>query len=659
MSELQVIETALRSAAQRQRRLRLWEGFWRGLLAGGMVWLLVLGIYKLAPLPAWALPGAGILAGLAVLAGMVAAGWGKVSLPETARWVDRQQRWQERLSTALEVSGSGASPEWKQLVVADAAGFAKQLEPRQLLPWRLPRISRWALLVLFLGAGLGFVPQYRSQAYLQKRRDAANIRDAGRHLAEFARRVIEERRPALEPASQTVEMAAEAGEKLAQASLTRGEALRELASVTEKLSQQAKELGQNPALKPLERAARESGRGGAQSPEALQQQMQALQKALGKAAPNADKLDRLQRDLQKARQSLANLPDKDSATGQAAREQLAQSLADVGKQLSEMGQSLDGLDGALKAFQNNQTDLALRDLQSALNDLDKLRDQAKTLQQLQQQAARQGKDLAEQLQFGQAQAAQQTLRKMIEQLKNANLPPEQLRKLMDEVSRSVDPASQYGKAGEHLKQAAQQMQQGQKSPAAQSLAKAAEELDKLLQQMADAQAMMGTLNALEKAQTAIAMGKSWDESQSGCQACNGQGCAQCMGKARRWGQGGKPGGGVGTWADETGWSYAPGQMQQWDNSGIQRPDLDARGQTDRPDVLNPNLAPTKVRGQMSPGGPMPSITLKGLSIKGQSAVAYQEAAAAAQAEAQSALNQDQVPRAYQNTVRDYFDDLKQ
>ena len=99
-------------------------------------------------------------------------------------------------------------------------------------------------------------------------------------------------------------------------------------------------------------------------------------------------------------------------------------------------------------------------------------------------------------------------------------------------------------------------------------------------------------------------------------------------------------------------------MQRWDNSGIQRPDMDSRGHTDRPDDLNPNLIPDKVRGQMSPGGSMPSITLKGVSIKGQSSVQYQEAVAAAQAEAQSALNQDEVPRAYQGAVRDYFDDLK-
>ena len=95
-----------------------------------------------------------------------------------------------------------------------------------------------------------------------------------------------------------------------------------------------------------------------------------------------------------------------------------------------------------------------------------------------------------------------------------------------------------------------------------------------------------------------------------------------------------------------------------DNSGIQRPDMDPRGLTERDPSLNPALNPTKVKGQMSPGGPMPSISLKGVAIKGQSKVQFEEAATAAQTEAQAALNQDQVPRAYRGAVRDYFDDLK-
>ena len=90
-----------------------------------------------------------------------------------------------------------------------------------------------------------------------------------------------------------------------------------------------------------------------------------------------------------------------------------------------------------------------------------------------------------------------------------------------------------------------------------------------------------------------------------------------------------------------------------------RPDQDARGHTDRGEgELSDALKPTKVKGQFKPGGQMPSITLKGVSIKGQSKVAYEEAATAAQSDAQSALSQEKVPRAYQGAVKDYFDDLK-
>jgi hypothetical protein len=127
---------------------------------------------------------------------------------------------------------------------------------------------------------------------------------------------------------------------------------------------------------------------------------------------------------------------------------------------------------------------------------------------------------------------------------------------------------------------------------------------------------------------------------------------------RKGGGQGKGASGVGTWADETGWSYYPQEQMAVDNSGVMRPDQDPRGLTERDATLNDALKPTKVKGQLSPGGPMPSITLKGVSIKGQSKVQFEEAAAAAQSEAQSALNQDQVPRAYRGAVRDYFDDLK-
>jgi len=115
--------------------------------------------------------------------------------------------------------------------------------------------------------------------------------------------------------------------------------------------------------------------------------------------------------------------------------------------------------------------------------------------------------------------------------------------------------------------------------------------------------------------------------------------------------------GVGTWADETGWIQIPESSAGWDNSGVQRPDMAGRGHTERELDLPDTMVPTKVRGQIFPGGPMPGITLKGVSIKGSSNVEYREAVSAAQSEAQSAINQDQVPKAYRGAVRDYFNDL--
>lgn len=540
----------------------------------------------------------------------------------------------------------------------DAAEHARSIDPAKLVPFIWPRIARWAAVLAVLAVGLGFVPTYRTKAFVQKQKDTSSIRDTGKHLADFTRRTVEQRKPVLEPTQKALNEVSELGDKLAKANLTRSEALRDLASVTEKLAQQAQQFGKNPGFKPLEQAARESGSAGNQSPEALQQQMNALQKALGNGPANADKLEKMRRDLQKARQALANLPDKDSAAAKAAKEAINQSLAELSKQMNDMGQSLQGLDDAIRALQQNQTDLALKEMEHALTDLEKLRDMAKSLEQLQKQAAKMGKDLAEQLKNGQAQAAQKTLEKMVEQLKAANLTPEQMQKLMDEVSRSIEPGSQYGKVGELLKNAADQMKAGKNPGAAQNLAAAAKELEKLLQQMADAQSLMAALDGLDRAQLAIALGKEWGQCQGECQACNGMGCELCMGKNFKWCHGGKPGRGVGIWADEEGWTYFDREMERWDNSGVERPEMDPRGHTDRDANLNPNLMPTKVRGQMSPGGQMPSITLKGVSIKGQSSIQYEEAAAAAQADAESALNQDHVPRAYQNTVRDYFDDLK-
>jgi hypothetical protein len=286
----------------------------------------------------------------------------------------------------------------------------------------------------------------------------------------------------------------------------------------------------------------------------------------------------------------------------------------------------------------------LKDLQAQVQDLEKMRDMAKDLQRMQAEMEKMGKDLGEQLDKGQAQAAQSTLKKMMDQLKSSNLSKEQLDKMMSEVSKAVDPAGHYGKVADYLKQGTQQMKAGQKADAAQSLADASKELDKLMQQMGDAQAMMAELAALEKAGQCVGTCQGW---------------AMCQSDKVGWKPGGKPGKGVGTWADENSWGYNGQQSGLWDNSGVDRPDMDGKGITDRGDgELSDALSPTKVKGQFSPGGQMPSITLKGVSIKGESKVAQEAATVAAQNDAQAALNQDKVARPYQGAVRDYFDEKK-
>jgi hypothetical protein len=319
-----------------------------------------------------------------------------------------------------------------------------------------------------------------------------------------------------------------------------------------------------------------------------------------------------------------------------------------------MGQPLPNLDDAIAALKANKTDDFQKDMDAATTDLEKVQQMAKSIEQAQQQSEKTGKDLPEQLKFGQPEAAQETLQKMIDQLKSGGMTPEQLRKMLDEVSRSVDPASPYGKAADALKQAAQQMKSGDKSSAAKSLADASKELEKAAAEMADAKGLQDSLDAVNKAETALATHRPWGE----CPEC-GDTSGRCLAAGHCLGLRKKPGGGgVGTWTDDDSQLY-PKMSGSWDNTGANRPDQDGRGLTDRGDPqLADNLAPTKLRGQIAPGSPMPAITLKGVSIKGQSAVGYQEAVSAAQNDAQSALNQDQVPRAYQGTVKDYFDDLK-
>jgi hypothetical protein len=648
MNELETIRLVLAKTARRRRLAHALMGLWKGALTGAVLLLVTLGIYKLAPIPPEALYG---VAGAAVLCVVVGFVWGwsrSVTLMDTARWVDSKKHFQERLSTALEMAESRMDDHWKNLVVADAAARLKEVDAKQLLPISLTKASRWALACLLVTACLGFVPEYRTKAYVQKKKDAEIIKETGKQLVELTRRTLEQRPPAMEPAQKALNDVNQLGEHFAKGQLSRGDALKDLASAMQKLKDETKDMRQNQAFKALDKAAKAASKGSSQSSADMQKQMDALQQQMQNQNSNPDALDKLKKDIDKAQEAAASLGKMDQKSREEAEKRLQAQLADLAKEAHEMGMNLPQLDEAIAALANAQPDQVLKDLQMAEIELEKLRDMAKSLEKLQMQMDKLGKDLAEQLKNGQVEAAQSTLAKMQQELDKQSLTPEQLKKMMEQVAAAQKPGEEYGEAGKHLKEATKKMSEGDKTAAKESLAAASKELGKMVSEMGDAQSILQSLEALQQAQMAIGNGQSWaNMPQKG------------RGKGKGKGEGEESsGGGFGTWHDEESWMY-PEFKDKWDNNGqAQQQGLDSRSTKDKDAALADNLLATKVKGQMTPGGPMPSITMKGVSIKGNSKVQIQEMVGAAQSDAQGALSQDQVPRAYQGAVKDYFNDLK-
>jgi hypothetical protein len=644
MSELQIIQETLERATRRRRLARGLRGLFVGLLVGASLWLLAVAIFKLAPISQPVLLWTGAAALLCPLAGFLVGFWRKLSLVETARWVDVKQGLRERMSTALEVAESQPPGTWRDLVMHDAASHAQEIEPQKLVPFSLTKAARWAAVILVFAAGLGFVPEYRSKAHVQKQEDEKIIKEAGKQVAELTKRELAQRPPALEQTKKSLEAVSELGERLEKLSLTRSEALKDLASASEKLKDELKQIGKDHALRKMEQAARSPSGRNAETAAGLQKQMEAMQKQLESKAKNPEALDQLQKEMEKVQEAAKALASKSGQEADDARQQLSAALSSLSQQASQSGVDLPQIDEAISALAAANTDRFMKEIEAALKDLGKLRDMKQKLDAMQAQAEKMGKDLAEQLKNGQAEAAADTLTKLAEKLKTANLSPEDLNKVLEEVSKALPESKEYGKVEDLLKQACKQGQQGDKQGASESLADAAKELKDLMQQMNDAAAMMAALENLDQASMCVGQGKNW---------------GQCKKPGK--GNGGEPGMGVGTWGDEGGeWEENYGDGTPYvDRSALNDRNQAGRGNTDREQSdLTDRLSPTKVKGQISPGGPMPSITLKGVSIKGTSKVQYEEATATAQADAQSALSQDKVPRAYQGAVKDYFDDLK-
>ncbi len=651
MNPLATIQEAAARTAMRSRWLRGWEGLWRGFLAGAAVYTVALAVWKVLPVPYAVVSWAGVLGLLCLPAGFLLGFRKPMSTEQAARWLDQKQGLKERLSTALELGRPGAGavrgdPSWQHLVMTDAQAVVAGLDPKALLPLRLPKRSHWVAGTLALAATLGFVPEFRTKAQVQNQKQAEVIKEVGTQLQALTKRSLEHRPPAMEPTRKALEEIKELGSRLQSAKLTREDALKDISKATDQIKQDALNLAKNPALRKMEQAARNPSGSQNDSRTGMQKQMDALQKQMGDRDASPEKAESLQKELDKLKEAAKGLAGDNSSKAQAQRKQLEQMASDLARKAESMGMPLPDLQEAAASLSQAQIEQFLKNLDAASQDLSKMADLSRMMSQLQKQMEKTGKDLAEQLKNGQAEAAIDSLQKMIDALKRGELPADQMAKLSEELNRALKPAEPYGNVADHLSKAmraAQKGNAGDRSEATAALAAAQKELKELMDQMADAQAMMATLQSLQRAQMAVGNCKSWGQ----CKNPN---------VGRKPGKGG--GKGVGTWKDSSAWEQPDELTDLWDNSGSQRPDMAGKGHTQRDPSLPDTLVPTKVKGQMQPGGAMPSITLKGLSIKGDSKVAYTEAVSAAQTEAQAALSQDQVPKAYRGAVRDYFDDLK-
>ncbi len=643
MREKQVIDAKIAAAARRRKLQWGWQNMWLGLLIGVCLWLASLSVYKLAPVPQTTLLWAGVIDLALPLAGLLFGLAKRFAGSDTARWLDREIGLKERLSTAVEMSDiSAKKSDWSALVISDAAKAAGKIEPGKLLPLRLPKVCHWTLLVLAACVGLGFVPEHRSQAHLDQQRDSAIIEDVGQNLTELTKLHVQLSPPQLEPTEDALESVQELGREFKRGKLVRDEALAKLSSLAERLRDQSSKLGQARTLNKMQLAARTPPAAGRLTKAEMQRQLDELKKSLGDAKEAKPELfDALKSKMDDVKDAAAGLPDASSQEGQQARLELAQSMADLARMAEQMGLEMPNIDEALQALESSDIDQFLKNMDFAGEDLQKMEDLAKAMQNLQMQMAENGKTLGEQLENGQVPAAIESLQKMMGQLATAQLTPEHLEKMIQELQEALGPAEDYGECSKCLSDAKGKAKAGDKAGASLSLAEAAEELKKVLQR--DLENMMAALQNLERAQLAV-------------------GNCQSFGSCQKPGVGpsSKPGGGVGTWGDDS-YQLTPEDLaQRWDNSGFSRPDMDAQGNTDRGAGKAPNdMVSTRIKGKINPKGSMPSFTLRGVSIKGSSKVQFQEAVTAAQSDARNALNQDKVPRAYRDSVRDYFDDLKE
>jgi hypothetical protein len=172
---------------------------------------------------------------------------------------------------------------------------------------------RWA-------PGLGFVPEYRSKAYIEKQQDAQASRKSENTLSKSRTRLWNIARR-LGKTRKAMEKREELGLRMDKGVLTRNDALKDLANVADKLKQQLQDLGKkNPSFKALEHEARDPNNPAAPPAAPPIRSKWTTCKSPGQSGENPAALDKLAEQMQQLQKAAAGMPKDDSPAAAAERQ---------------------------------------------------------------------------------------------------------------------------------------------------------------------------------------------------------------------------------------------------------------------------------------------------------------------------------------------------
>jgi chemotaxis protein histidine kinase CheA len=378
-------------------------------------------------------------------------------------------------------------------------------------------------------------------------------------------------------------------------------------------------------------------------------------------AEAATHLDRMEEVVKQMEQGKMSRPEALAELGR-----LADALREAHQELSRKEASAKNLFQARGSGESKglADALARKDFQAAAEELRKLAERAQAQkQQSQEELAKlkeQLKALAEKLKEKGAQDVANQAKELAEKAGSGKLSPEDLAKLREELAKLAQQlgdrdlaalADQLKKASDQLATCTQcqagldQLQRGLST-----LAKAfpdtsglKDALLRLSDQISEGDAE-GLASALRDSLAQFDAQGDLEGQLALLSACAGlcdKGGQGLAGRRATWG-------GTGI--------YSPGDSRK-EGPGMGGPGIGTGGVA----PISPEdvaLQPTKVKGQVKPGRVVGGYFTDGFQLKGDAQAEYRETVGAAAQDAADAIEKDEIPRAYSQSVRKYFEEMR-